>query len=506
MHNTITPERPSYWCRCCHFGMRVKTALLCNKSTFLVPTLLFSSFIAISGYGFYIMITKLIKDDFEKPTSVTKPLFIIAFIIMIIIYAALSRPVYRMFKKYLVSKTKLVGRQKDNFDKNRDIPIHFILLNIDKDVPDSSKLMDIQKNVIQNLKNIINEISEKMCITTELLFTGSSAERFNIPVSSLHINSTFVEDEHVQRTLITDYDIMIGDKYLDTSFDSGKDYMIDYSGRDISPGYTRIYCSTTRTLISAKAYRNQMHTIIASMDISRFPGLREHHACWYCCLRCHYQDLAVFECRKQGPTVRIGFEKNREQYFFMDLTYCLQCKEWPHLSDWPSRPNRLWPGTEDVERVKHLGCHLVPKSQPNDKQGVTWRFSFSKAEVELSKLINPTSRRCFIALKVIGQDFIYPYCSGLKSYHLKTIFLNMLEKTPPDFWCDEKIEECFYLLLDHVTQAIETRICPHYWLYGINLFDKLTEKEVIKVLKMCNYVKKNPSHYIECFSFHAGNT
>ena len=94
----------------------------------------------------------------------------------------------------------------------------------------------------------------------------------------------------------------------------------------------------------------------------------------------------------------------------MDLTYCLQCKEWPHLSDWPSRPNRLWPSKEDIERVKNLGCHLVPKSQPNDKQGVTWRFSFVKAEVELSKLISLTARRCFIALKVIGKDFLYPYC------------------------------------------------------------------------------------------------
>ena len=148
---------------------------------------------------------------------------------------------YRMFIRTLVWNTKLVGSQKKKFDKNSDIPIHFILLNIDKDVPDSSK-------------NVYNYW---------ILVHWKSAERFNIPVSSLLMYDTFVDNENVQRTLI-----MIGDKYLNISFDSGKDYMIDCSGRDISPGYTRAYCSTTKALVSAKTYRDRMHTIIANMDIS----------------------------------------------------------------------------------------------------------------------------------------------------------------------------------------------------------------------------------------------
>ena len=63
---------------------------------------------------------------------------------------------YRMFIRTLVWNTKLVGSQKKKFDKNSDISIHFILLNIDKDVPDSSTLIDVQRNVVQNLKNIAN--------------------------------------------------------------------------------------------------------------------------------------------------------------------------------------------------------------------------------------------------------------------------------------------------------------------------------------------------------------
>ena len=61
-----------------------------------------------------------------------------------------------MFIRTLVLNTKLVGSQKKKIDKNSDISIHFILLNIDKDVPDSSTLMDVQRNVVQNLKNIAN--------------------------------------------------------------------------------------------------------------------------------------------------------------------------------------------------------------------------------------------------------------------------------------------------------------------------------------------------------------
>ena len=74
--NSIKPEKPSHWCCCCHFGLRVKTALLCDKSTLLVPILSFSFFIVVSGYVFYITIMKLIKDDFKKPTSVSFKAFV----------------------------------------------------------------------------------------------------------------------------------------------------------------------------------------------------------------------------------------------------------------------------------------------------------------------------------------------------------------------------------------------------------------------------------------------
>ena len=45
---------------------------------------------------------------------------------------------------------------------------------------------------------------------------------------------------------------------------------------------------------------------------------------------------------------------------------------------------------------------------------------------------------------------------------------------------------------------METRICPYYLHSGVNLLDKFTEKDNIKILNMCANVKKSPSHFIDC--------
>ena len=138
----------------------------------------------------------------------------------------------------------------------------------------------------------------------------------------------------------------------------------------------------------------------------------------------------------------------------------------------------------------------MPKSQPNDKQGHTWRFSFSLAEVEISKMIPPIARQCFVTLKVIRKDFLKTKCGKLKSYHLKTIFMWVLEKTQPHEWNSENAEVVFHSLLDAVIKAVSERYCPHYWLNDINLFEDFTLRDAHKLHMFLNRVKRNPTHYI----------
>ena len=204
--------------------MQIKTVPCFSKTHLLTNKTLYCCVLAVLGYflsvGFALVIPKNLK---KFPVNRNYLLNLLITMLQIFIFTTGSVLLYRTCKSNLLSKTQVKGDQKRNLDKNGDLPIDFILLNIDKDVPDRLNLMDIQKNVIQELENILKIILEEMCVTTKLLFTGSSAEQFKIPVLSLHIKNAFVKDKDSQLALITGCDSMIGDKYFHANFDSAKD-------------------------------------------------------------------------------------------------------------------------------------------------------------------------------------------------------------------------------------------------------------------------------------------
>ena len=165
----------------------------------------------------------------------------------------------------------------------------------------------------------------------------------------------------------------------------------------------------------------------------------------------------------KGPALKIRVLA----VFELHVKFCFYCTEWPTNSDWPSRP-RYWPCIADAQRIMSLGCHVVAKSAPRDKENKSWRFSFSVAECEQSKLVPDTATKCFLALKIILRDHLQPVVSEIGSYHIKTIFLNTMEKLPVGFWADENIEKCFLTLLTELHIALGMMKCPHHWFSSIN--------------------------------------
>ena len=142
-----------------------------------------------------------------------------------------------------------------------------------------------------------------------------------------------------------------------------------------------------------------------------------------------------------------------------------------------------------------LGCHLVAKPAPDDEDQTSWRFSFSVAEVELCKLVPETARKCFLAMKIILKDHLQPVVPEIDSYHIKTVFLNTLEKFPVGFWVEENIEECFLTLLTELRESLLSMKCSHYWFSFLNLFG-IDGKELQILARKIERIMKDPAPFI----------
>lgn len=75
-----------------------------------------------------------------------------------------------------------------------------------------------------------------------------------------------------------------------------------------------------------------------------------------------------------------------------------------------------------------------------------------------------------MATKIILKDHLQPVVPEIGSYHIKTIFLNTLEKLPVGFWVEENIEESLVTLLTELRYILVSMKCPHHWVSFINLF------------------------------------
>jgi len=176
----------------------------------------------------------------------------------------------------------------------------------------------------------------------------------------------------------------------------------------------------------------------------------------------------------KGPAIELslGTAILAANCFYSDFAFAIKCSQWPDTaSDWTNRPNKLWPDPENIARIASYGCYIVPKSQPGDKEGLTWRISFSKAEVEFSKLIPKIPQMCVMGLKVISKDYLCVVCDKINSYQLKCKLLHTLEKTNPRFLLQESnLTMCFHILLRNLLNAVITKCCPHFWIPRVSTF------------------------------------
>jgi len=146
----------------------------------------------------------------------------------------------------------------------------------------------------------------------------------------------------------------------------------------------------SRNLLSARTLKDSLLRVTKALRVRDFRGFLPARQICFCCAK--YPEVSFANAKVKGPAVELslGTVVNLADRFYSDA------------------------------RIASLGCHIVPKSQPDDEEELSWRISFSRAEVELSKLIPPTARMCLIGLKIIAKDYLSVACSRISSYSTRS--------------------------------------------------------------------------------------
>jgi len=157
-----------------------------------------------------------------------------------------------------------------------------------------------------------------------------------------------------------------------------------------------------------------------------------------------------------------------------------------------------WPPNDIIERIKHIGCHVVPKpsksglvkygaeqkvdSHLSQGSALEFRYSFSQAELLMSDELPPPARTVYIALKAMIKFHInhkpdnWGNFHEIPSYVLKTLLFRTVETKPVEFWRSSDVLEVFFLdLFQSLIQVITIQDCLMYWNPEINLLSDLDD-------------------------------
>ena len=172
-----------------------------------------------------------------------------------------------------------------------------------------------------------------------------------------------------------------------------------------------------------------------------------------------------------------------------DFILSFHSPTWPTPArEWLTRV-RAWPGQDDVKTVVMGGCELVPKVGLSDDQ-FRWRLSFSRAEGFLASKVQPKQRVCYFALKAFFKTRLKHVCTFFKSYHIKTLFFYFLQGKSHEYWNNTSEENIVLDLLDMVHEALKTKMCPHFFIFELNLWETKDLEDYVKFRKQSNRAMK----------------
>ena len=122
----------------------------------------------------------------------------------------------------------------------------------------------------------------------------------------------------------------------------------------------------------------------------------------------------------------------------------------------------------------HLGGIYQFVAKPVDSSGMlsnSWRRSTSNEERTLMDDIDGPDecrKKAFKTVKAICKRS--PKLRQLTSFHLKMIFLNVIDQHPSMAWQADDFCERVFHFLGFIEQFLEAETLPHYLIKGMNVF------------------------------------
>ena len=388
---------------------------------------------------------------------------------------------------------------RTNIKKPNDIFTNIMAL-----IPSEDEVDLLEEKALVSLQDIKEAISSKFNCAINILLSGSMPERFGVPFVDDWIDD--IGTLNKSPGLLSDQDFLIEPSTIIASYSfkcSRLEIVQDISCKEegfamlkVSKSLAR-RCNLKEGFLSTEVIKDSLLKCLKKVSLTHFPGIVRRSRGL---LESLFKSKVRRKVQVHGPAVNLTIStlEGSNLIYLADFIFAIPCFQWPRESDWPSR-NKKWPDHKVVATIKERGFHFIPRNKENDKSNFTWRYSFSKAERELSKHVNQKARICFLCLKIISVDHLKPIYKKLKSYHLKTILFHTLEVTSAETWTQESILNCLNYLLEEVQDAFHHQRCRHFWISHINLFQDLKHCKLSKLEKKVKTIRENPLPFVSSY-------
>ena len=393
---------------------------------------------------------------------------------------------------------------KNNINKVDDIAT-----NIASATPSLDEVILLEEKALVYLEDIKRDLSSRFNCEIRLKACGSIPERFSVPiVKDWFGNGIRKFEPWNHHALFSDQDFLIEPLLLTASY-SGQSDKIELVQNEsfIEEGYAKLRvsrCMSRRFNLKEGFLSTDTIKHLVKQCIKPITSFPEKVSV------CYQVSKFLWRSEKQvnihGPAINVHISTLGDGITYLaDFAFAIPCLKWPPESDWPFR-NKMWPDHRVVTTIKELGFHFVPVNQKNDKSKLTWRYSFSLAERELSEHVNEIARKCFQCFKIIFVDHLKSICKRLKSYHLKTILFHTLEVTPAQTWSEKNILSCFDYLLKELQEAFDQQRCMHFWISHINLFQDFKNCILFKLVAKVKNIRKSPVAFVGTYLLRIGKS